>query len=211
MASFNCILLAAGFSRRFGGNKLLTQLEGKPLWRYPFDLLLSLKNRRQDVELFVVSQYEEILQTAAQMGAEAIRNPAPERGISSSMKLGAEGAVKNAPQDGYLVFFVADQPQLSLKAVENLFFQLEQTGKRLGALSTRGEAGNPVAFGVELLPELMELTGDRGGKPVLLRHLDEAVLAEVPQEELYDIDTKGERDNVFLEKAGKQAKFEPTR
>ncbi len=190
MANYNCILLAAGFSRRFGGNKLLTDFHGKPLWRWSLDALLSLQKKHTDLTITVVSQYEEILEEAKRQSCNSVRNPAPEGGISSSLKLGAEAAMSHASKDGYLVFFVADQPYLTPGQIEALFHALEYSGKRLGALSTDGVPGNPVAFGVEYLPELLALEGDKGGKRVFLRHIQDAVLVEAPSHALYDIDTK---------------------
>ena len=58
------IYLAAGNSRRFGSNKLLYELEGRPLYRHLLDRLVSLSRQHADWEVIVVTQY-----------------PQPERGI----------------------------------------------------------------------------------------------------------------------------------
>ncbi len=42
LIKINIILLAAGFSRRFNGNKLLADFNGKPLYMYAVDEVLSL-------------------------------------------------------------------------------------------------------------------------------------------------------------------------
>ena len=60
-----CILLASGFGRRYGGNKLLALWEGVPLYRRAFAALPP--------SLFspavVTSQYGQILVDAAKAGA----------------------------------------------------------------------------------------------------------------------------------------------
>lgn len=43
------ILLAAGFSKRFGENKLLVMLQGKPLYLHMLENLVELKNKRKDI------------------------------------------------------------------------------------------------------------------------------------------------------------------
>ena len=40
------IMLAAGNSRRFGGNKLLYEVDGMPMYRHILDLLMRSEERR---------------------------------------------------------------------------------------------------------------------------------------------------------------------
>lgn len=66
------LYLAAGSSSRFGSNKLLCPLEGKPLFRHGLDTLAALVQGRKDCDLTVVSRYAPILEAAAaasRMGA----------------------------------------------------------------------------------------------------------------------------------------------
>ena len=58
------IYMAAGNSRRFGRNKLLVSLHGKPLYRHTLDLLLDRQRAwagRCPITITVVTQYEQIL------------------------------------------------------------------------------------------------------------------------------------------------------
>ena len=50
------IYLAAGSGSRFGNNKLLCPLEGKPLFRHGLDTLAGLVRARKDCELTIVSR-----------------------------------------------------------------------------------------------------------------------------------------------------------
>ena len=61
------ILLAAGDSRRFGSNKLLYELHGKPMYRYSVDEVAKL-DTTVFAEKIVVSQYDEILDTLSREG-----------------------------------------------------------------------------------------------------------------------------------------------
>lgn len=54
----NLIYLAAGNSRRFGENKLLFQIQGKPLYRYGLERLMEICERYPQWKLTVVTQYE---------------------------------------------------------------------------------------------------------------------------------------------------------
>ena len=46
----------------------------------------------------------------------------------------------------------------------------------------------PTLYDRSLFPELMALTGEGAGKPVVLRHLREAAVVSWPEESLADVD-----------------------
>ncbi|MGN1031706.1 MAG: NTP transferase domain-containing protein, partial [Butyricicoccaceae bacterium] len=84
-----CVLLASGFGRRFGSNKLLYELNGKPLYLHALDMLRQLSKRRidgQEIRVVVVSQYEEIETQACKLGAQAVHNPDAGEGIAASVR-----------------------------------------------------------------------------------------------------------------------------
>ena len=106
------ILLAAGLSRRFGGNKLLADWKGNPLYTYSLLALAELAGQRQDCRLTVVTRYEEIQAQALALGARVCWNNHSEEGISSSLRLGLE----SAPEADFYLCSVADQPDLTADA-----------------------------------------------------------------------------------------------
>ena len=187
------ILLAAGFSRRFGENKLLYPIKGKSMYLWTMERLKKIQKEGLADSLVVVSQYEEILKEARRQGIFGVKNPHSERGISSSLQIGLEAARSFMGRDteDYYMFFVADQPFLKKKTVENFLKDFRESGKRIGCMSYRKTPGNPVIFHNCFVPELMELQGDTGGKSVLKRHIDEVFFYETEDPgELEDWDTK---------------------
>ena len=187
------ILLAAGFSRRFGENKLLYPVKGKPMYLWTMEKLEELQKEGFAHSLVLVSQYEEILKEARRQGLTAVKNPHSERGISSSLQIGLK-ASKNISchgREAYYMFFVADQPFLRKETVENFLEDFGKSGKRIGCMSYRKTPGNPVIFHNCFVPELMELQGDTGGKRVLKRHMEEVFFYEIESPgELEDWDMK---------------------
>jgi molybdenum cofactor cytidylyltransferase len=99
-----------------------------------------------------------------------VENAHPEDGISSSIAIGLR-ALPEAT-NGALIG-VADQPNLTVKAVEELveaFLPGRIVVPRFG-----DHRGNPPVFDRRFFVELMELRGDRGGQVVVNAH-SEAVI-----------------------------------
>ncbi len=179
------LFLASGSSRRFGANKLLHPLEGKPMYRHGLETLRKLVSRRQDCTLTVVSRYPEIRQFAAERGIRAVDSPDSEKGVSHTIRAGLE-ALGTVEEGDFLLFVVADQPWLTGASVERLLDQA--TPDTEGACLAWGDRpGNPALFSWKLLPELLALEGDTGGRKVLKRHACVLVQAD-SQRELEDID-----------------------
>ena len=94
MKKIHVILLAAGNSRRFGSNKLLHPYKGKPMYQYVLEIAAHLDSAKfQEMaigEKIVVTQYEEIIESAQQAGFRCLRNREPQLGISHSIRMGIE-------------------------------------------------------------------------------------------------------------------------
>lgn len=201
----DAILLAAGNSVRFGKNKLLHCVNGKPMYRHILEILYQQKKEHLLEHLIVVSQYEEIFSDIRIHfpEIELVKNPAPERGISSSLKLGIERLEEIAGKSEACLFAVADQPRLTAASIGKLEqFWREYPGDIVAA-AHGDRIGNPVIFAGKYYKELKMLNGDVGGKKVLRRHMDDVGLCEIPACELEDLDTM--RDVEMLEYGGTEA------
>lgn len=180
-APVSAVLLASGLSRRYGSNKLLELVDGLPLYRRAFAALPAPLFHRAAV----VSCYDEILLAAEEAGYLPVLNPAPEEGQSLSLRLGLEAVAEGAA----VLFSVCDQPRLTRESVQALLSAYQAHPGSITALSHRGHRGNPVIFPALYFPELMALTGDTGGAPILRAHPEALRLVEaVSPEELEDMD-----------------------
>lgn len=181
------VLLAAGDSRRFGGNKLLTLVGGRPMYRHLAEELLAIP-RESFYRKLVVSQYEQILTDLGRNGFEPVENRDSGLGISHSIRLALERM--DGREDG-VCFAVCDQPWLRGQTILDMIAGWRQSGKGLACLSCGGVDGNPALFARSYEPELGMLTGDQGGKAVIRRHMEDLYRHETGNpEELEDIDTR---------------------
>ena len=94
------------------------------------------------------------------------------------------------------MFTVADQPNLSKQSIEALIGAAGQRFRQgytsqppTFSLCCGERVGNPCMFRADLIPELMQLEGDKGGRSVLKKH--ECCYVEIENEEEFsDIDTE---------------------
>lgn len=182
------LYLAAGSGSRFGKNKLLAPFRQKPLFTWGLDTLAELVRRRSDCRLTVVSRYPEILHAAKARGIAAVNSPLSEQGISFSIRAGIEAAGP-FEKDDFLLFVLSDQPRLTIQSLERMLAAAKPG--TLGATACfEGTPGSPTLFSAQLVPELLALEGDKGGRCVLNRHPGQTVQVELcSAEELWDVDT----------------------
>ena len=195
------IYMAAGNSRRFGSNKLFYELDGKPMYRHLLERLIEIKDRynklKSDspaIDITVVTRYREILDYCSSIpDCHAVLSPDSEKGISYTIKAGimAVQEQKKTGMQDYYMFAVADQPYLKSQSVIKLIDRvLGNTGDERLTFSLRCGAavGNPCVFHSSLIPQLLSLEGDKGGRSVAKKY--DCVYVDIADErELMDIDS----------------------
>ena len=108
----SCVLLAAGAGSRFGGGKLLAEFDGKRL----FERAMNALPEELFARVAVVSGCEDILAESERRGFLAVRNDAPEKGVSLSIRLGLNAAKPCSA----VLFLVGDQPLLRKESVRRI-------------------------------------------------------------------------------------------
>ena len=171
------IMLAAGNSRRFGSNKLMYEVEGKTMYLRTLRQLQKAGAKMQNSRIVVVTQekYAEIIDAAKEIGAEALINQQPERGISSSMQIGLEH-VKDVDA---CLFTVADQPWLTAETIIALYDAFQSENKGMACTVWGEKTGNPCIFSKKYYKELMAISGDRGGKQIIKKHPEDVTYLNI--------------------------------
>lgn len=183
------ILLAAGLSTRFGQSKLIVKLGGKRV----IDMVLCAAIESELAKLrLVVSRASfpenHILEEIARHGVKIIFNPAPHKGMSSSLKLGLEQV---SPHANGAMILLGDQPLISSRAINALIRAFRNDPSRIVRPAPGKRGANPVIFPKDLFPDLMKIQGDIGGREVI----------ENNRTRLVEIDMTGERHDLDLDTA----------
>ena len=172
------VILAAGLSTRMGAPKLTIEIEGIPIIRRVVSAALESELHRV---ILVHSPSDSGVKEA--LGSVAtnprlsqVVNPYPQAGMSSSLCTGMEALDREAAG---VMILLGDQPGITADIINELLaaFRREQT--KIIVPIVLGRRTTPVTFPATLFPELMEETGDIGGRNVLKRHADQVVELEM--------------------------------
>lgn len=177
------ILLAAGAGSRFGGGKLLHELDGVAIGvrsarnMMAAGLRVTAVVRPGSEPLVQLLQRESVTVTVCDNAAEGM-------GVSLAHAI---AATREAA--GWVVA-LADMPRIQPETVRRVMDALQQ-GARIAALQYQGARGHPVGFGAGLRDELLALKGDEGARAVLKRHHAEIEIIAVDDPGVvFDIDRR---------------------
>ncbi len=187
------LLLAAGRGSRFGAfaNKLLADLEGRPLVRRAAEAALASRLHR----VIVVTGHERAEIEAALAGLPLVftHNRDFASGLASSLRRGVAAA---ADDDGVVVL-LADMPRVSLRTIDALISAFEEAPGALAVVPVReGRRGNPALLAKSIFPQIAALEGDEGARR-LLRKLGGVIEFPVEEDEvLADVDTPADLESL---------------
>lgn len=137
------VLLAAGAGRRLGGRpKSLLELGGVPLIRRQ---LIALSGAGVDEVVVVLGHHAEAIEAAVrEFPVTLARNPAPDDGQASSVRIGLQAL---SGQLDAVVVALADQPMLNAQDITALIGAFKKRGEASMVVPrVAGEPGNPVIF-----------------------------------------------------------------
>ena len=163
------IVLAAGQGSRFRAeagtdqDKLLVNCVGLDGVMRPVieQVLVSLPDRLVARWLVTTPDRTEVIRLAQAYGCQVLLLQSAGMGESIAAAVAA-----SASADGWLVV-LGDMPFIQSSSIERVIDALEEDG--ISVPVQAGDYGHPVAFGRAFGPDLMALTGDRGGKPLFAR------------------------------------------
>jgi molybdenum cofactor cytidylyltransferase len=202
------LILAAGSSSRMsdGQHKLLLPLGDRPVLAHVIDaalasqahpILIVLGHQAEQVRSHI-STYRE------QPDIILVENSNYQQGMSTSITTGirtllTEKSPTYTTPDSVLIL-LGDQPLMTPHILDTLIATRHTTGKPIIAPLYHGRRGNPILFAASLFPELLQVSGDEGGRSVVEQHRQEVATVELGDSRAtYDVDTWAEYQRVVEE------------
>jgi len=208
MVKISAILLGAGESKRMKLNKLSLPWGSETVFEHCFNTLL--RSRVNEVIVVLNPENEGMKRLFEGKSASATKtvrvtfNPFYKRGMSTSIRKGLR--IMDSRSEGILIS-LGDQPFLKTRTI-NLLLRAFREGKgEIVVPSFRGTKGHPVIFHRKYEKELLKLRGDSGGKPLLMKYLEQTKNIPVRSDGVIkDIDTKEEYQRALRRRRGRDEK-----
>ena len=161
------VVLAAGSSSRMGGSqKLLLEVDGKPMVRHAIEAA-SEGGCHQVLVVYATTDVRDAIDSAA----ELVHNPQAAKGMSTSLRAGL-GRLRSDMEAALIV--LGDQPLVGSRAVSVLLRAWRREGSRpavaMAGSSDKQKWTPPVVLSRELWPDLETLEGDSGARQLLDAH-----------------------------------------
>ncbi|MEG2337881.1 MAG: selenium cofactor biosynthesis protein YqeC, partial [Clostridium sp.] len=154
------VIMASGFSRRMGRNKLTMKINGISMIRR-----VALAATRSNLnKIVLVYRDDYVLDEIDDLPIALCKNTEAESGQSMSIKLGINSLNNN--YRGYM-FMVSDQPFLDSNIINAVINNFNAKDDYIALPYYGDKKGNPVIFPSYLREDLLSLSGDNGGKVVI--------------------------------------------
>lgn len=177
------IILAAGYSKRMGTNKLLLAFKGKKIIENVIEEAITSKLDK----VYIVCREDETKDIASKYPINIIINERAYEGQSTSVVEAIKEMGDNA--DSYM-FLMGDQPLIHRDFINDMidFFCNNRASILVPYYS--GKRGTPVIFSSKWKQELLQLKGDEGGRQIIRENSDVVSEYKVDSKALgKDIDT----------------------
>jgi molybdenum cofactor cytidylyltransferase len=181
------VVLAAGQSSRMAGrNKLTEPVNGRPLLLHA--VAAAEASGAEPVVVVTGHARDAVEGLLAGRDVRTTYNPAYASGMASSLRAGL--AALPEAVDGAVVL-LGDMPGITAGLIDRLIAAFDPTaGAAICAPSVAGRRGNPVLLARRFFPEIREIDGDVGAKPILQAYPDQLRLMEMDDDAaLLDLDT----------------------
>lgn len=183
----DAVVMASGYSRRMGENKLKLPYRDTTLLDYNLEKISFYPF----YNTYVCGRESWVEELAKLYNFKYLNNEKAELGQSESIKLG----VKNSEGEG-IVFFTGDQPFLTTESILKLYYNFQRYNY-ITIPRVEKERFSPVFFPEDKKIELLKLEGDTGGREVIRNASLISFVDFYNSMEFLDIDTPEEYENVI--------------
>jgi molybdenum cofactor cytidylyltransferase len=181
----SAILLAAGQSKRMGELKQLMPFGQSTIVEQAVDNLLG--SAVDEVIVVVGYKAEDVIKAIAAKPIKLVINPDYEQGMSTSIIAGL-----NLVHSGVrgIMLALGDQPLVDSQTIDRLMDEFYNHDKGIVVPTYQGRRGHPIIFAIKYKQQLLELSGDVGGRQIVKDHPDDVLEVAVDAESIVaDFDT----------------------
>lgn len=182
------LVLAAGRSVRMGrDNKLLVEIDGKPMVAHAVEAMLASK---ADHVIVVTGHQADAIKAAIGEKPVTFRhNPGYADGLSTSLAAGLDAL---PGETAGVIIGLGDMPRIRFADIDRLIAAFNPgEGRAICVPTVEGKRGNPVLFSVEFLAEMRAVEGDVGARHLIGAHHDRVCEVEMADDAvLIDVDTQ---------------------
>lgn len=175
------VVLAAGAGRRFGGDKMLADVDGQPMVRHVASAYAELCGG----VTIVVSSDPRLARALDGVAADVVVNREANEGIAASIR----AAVEHSRAHPALMIALGDEPRVDRALVMRVMQLWHESRAPMVVPRYSGEPGHPVLFDEATYDDLLTLTGDRGAKGLIERYGSKVLAVDVEGPRPVDIDT----------------------
>ncbi|MEQ8955203.1 MAG: nucleotidyltransferase family protein [Gammaproteobacteria bacterium] len=187
--SIGALVLAAGFSNRFGSIKLLAELkDGSTVFQR------TLRNIGAAIDQSIVVTRPELEQSLSPYCAQLHVFADAERGMGATLGFG----IQQIEDWDVVLVCLADMPFICSDSYRQIAAAAGRS--KIVVPCYRDRPGNPVAFGADFFPALAQLSGDAGGREVMRANSTHRILLDLDDPALLqDIDTPADLARIQLQ------------
>ncbi|MEK6227614.1 MAG: nucleotidyltransferase family protein [Chloroflexota bacterium] len=179
------VILAAGAARRFGAQKLLAPLGGRPLVQHVIDAANA--SCLEDIVLVVGTNANDLVAQLEIGRTRVVQNPDPARGLASSLQSGLRSLDQSLHA---ALVLLGDMPGVTTALIDELVARGRETRASAVVSVWRGRRSPPVVLHKSIWPAALALDGDIGMREVLAGRNDVVEVEVTPNlGALDDVDT----------------------
>lgn len=181
------VIMASGLGKRFGSNKLMEELDSKPLIKWVIDVTDNLFYKR-----VVVTRSIDVKELCDNLNICCIYHELPDR--NDTVRLGLTELIGDID---YCFFMQGDQPLIKKTSVNKLLDYAKNNNDKIVRACFNDTVGSPIGFPRQFFNDLLSLPTGKGGNYVTMNNLSFVITVSLQDEfELWDVDTVEDLENI---------------